>query len=403
MRRLLVVALLVLAPSLAFAQQAPPSKSALVTYYAGNPFGGCSGFNRLWWNTTTDILWFCEDGTWVSTLTGAAAGFPLTSISGDTTVELIGIASSRIASLYSYDVSDGASASVGINGTVANLGTLSAAFIGTKVASHSVSIAGGNPVVTTIVGDGTTTITATASSASKLGSFIVADATTGAGWNAGAGAGLGASLFAFSATHEMSVGITSENITNTVEALGGGGISTDVHASFGFQRQTSESGNILTVGEATGGQSAIYGHGSEAATRFNFGSSKSLPDNTLTGFVQVALPSSGDSVGSAFYAGGTLNYYYRSTGGSNGQAEYGIVTWASAYVGAGTDHCDIDKVSSSQVVSTGTLTVTFACSVSGSGTVTLEATADTSFNNTGALIFVGETLAYGSAIAPIYP
>lgn len=86
MKKALLFLLLALAPALAQAQTPPPSKQAVVTYYAGNPFGACSGYQRLWWNTTSNVLWFCEGGTWISVL-GAAAGtsFPLLAPAGAVT------------------------------------------------------------------------------------------------------------------------------------------------------------------------------------------------------------------------------------------------------------------------------------------------------------------------------
>jgi hypothetical protein len=82
MRRLVLAVALALLPSLALAQAPPPSKSALVTYYAGDPFGACSGYQRLWWNTTTNVLWFCEGGTWISTIASAGTSFPLLAPNG---------------------------------------------------------------------------------------------------------------------------------------------------------------------------------------------------------------------------------------------------------------------------------------------------------------------------------
>jgi hypothetical protein len=86
MRRLVVITIALLcliAP--AFAQAPPPSKNALVTYYDGEPFGSCSGYNRLWWDTDSNVLWFCEGGTWLSTLTGASVSFPITVVDGSRT------------------------------------------------------------------------------------------------------------------------------------------------------------------------------------------------------------------------------------------------------------------------------------------------------------------------------
>lgn len=78
-RALLTIALLVL-PALVSAKPVP-YKQAIVTYDAGNPTSfACSGYQNLWWNTATNVLWFCENGTWVSTLSaaGTGTGFPIT-------------------------------------------------------------------------------------------------------------------------------------------------------------------------------------------------------------------------------------------------------------------------------------------------------------------------------------
>jgi hypothetical protein len=82
MKKLIAVLLLALsfaAPS--FAQTPNPPTNAVVTYYAGDPFGGCSR-GRLWWNTTSNVLWVCESGTWVSTLAAASTSFPLLAPAG---------------------------------------------------------------------------------------------------------------------------------------------------------------------------------------------------------------------------------------------------------------------------------------------------------------------------------
>lgn len=76
--KILAVALLLL-PALASAEPVP-YKQAIVTYDSVNPSGACSGHQRLWWNTTTNVLWFCEGGTWISSLAaaGTGTGFPIT-------------------------------------------------------------------------------------------------------------------------------------------------------------------------------------------------------------------------------------------------------------------------------------------------------------------------------------
>jgi hypothetical protein len=71
LKRAVVFLALLCFPALASAQTPNPPTNAVVTYYAGNPFGGCSK-GRLWWNTTSNVLWVCETGTWVSTLGGVS-------------------------------------------------------------------------------------------------------------------------------------------------------------------------------------------------------------------------------------------------------------------------------------------------------------------------------------------
>jgi hypothetical protein len=67
----------------ALAQQ---TGNATITYYPSDPFGGCSKY-RLWWNTTSNVLWVCEgNGAWVSTGAGGSGvpTFPLLATCGTT-------------------------------------------------------------------------------------------------------------------------------------------------------------------------------------------------------------------------------------------------------------------------------------------------------------------------------
>jgi hypothetical protein len=120
-KALVILLAILLVPVFAGAQPAapPPSKSALVTYYAGNPFGACAGFQRLWWNTTSDVLWFCEGGAWISVLGAAPSpGFPITRVVGPNTVTLDASVGADSLSLYNNDATTGA----GFNAGVGTLG-----------------------------------------------------------------------------------------------------------------------------------------------------------------------------------------------------------------------------------------------------------------------------------------
>jgi hypothetical protein len=80
---LLTVAGLLCGSAPLMAQAPPPYKSAIITYGAGTPpTFTCSAHERFYWNTSANVLWFCEGGTWISTIAAAGTSFPLLAPAG---------------------------------------------------------------------------------------------------------------------------------------------------------------------------------------------------------------------------------------------------------------------------------------------------------------------------------
>lgn len=127
-RVLLTIALLVL-PALARAQSPGEYKPALVRFEASNPTVACTP-GKFWWNTSTNVLWACESGTWVSTLAAASTSFPLLAPNGNFSAPSYSFTNATNAGMF-YDP---ALASVIVrapdaasSGARVQLGTLSAA------------------------------------------------------------------------------------------------------------------------------------------------------------------------------------------------------------------------------------------------------------------------------------
>jgi hypothetical protein len=76
--------------------------------------------------------------------------------------------------------------------------------------------------------DGASSVTLSGDATAETGSFLLANATDVAGWNAALGGTLGASLFASNATDQASVNIDIDAQTITTSYVGGGGESSTV-------------------------------------------------------------------------------------------------------------------------------------------------------------------------------
>lgn len=165
-------------------------------------------------------------------------------------------------------------------------------------------------------------------------------------------------------------------------ALGGSGQYADayhVHASnlttkgdlLGFSTTTTRHA-VGTNGES------LYAN-SAGTTGVSWGSGwkgarvKTLTDNTLTGLFEVALTT-------LTICGGVVHYLVRAADAADAQAEAGVVSFAAVNK-AGAITVDVDKIGSSQPVSAGTLSVTFAVA-SGADKVTFQVTVDTSLTPT---------------------
>jgi len=105
MKRLLFSLAALLLPSVLLAQPGVTggtSGYATIRYAAADPTGTCS-IRSLHWNTTTNVLWICESGTWISTLAAAGTSFPLLAPNGSETATSYSFASAPGAGLFQED------------------------------------------------------------------------------------------------------------------------------------------------------------------------------------------------------------------------------------------------------------------------------------------------------------
>lgn len=179
-----------------------------------------------------------------------------------------------------------------------------------------------------------------------------------------------------SAHEEFGFVVSTAGAGNNYDLLRGGGSAVDafvIRLDASVQSHVIKSTNKLTVRTTTAADVVID---TDSRPRSYLRSAaKALTSATATSFVSIAVPN-------LSMVGGVLDYSIQAADATDAQSRSGSVPFAIAVTSAGAETCTIGTVAEVAALTSGTLTNTFTCDVTGTNTAVLKANADSSLTET---------------------